>query len=67
MKKLYALITKERPESIMPRTTTAIYTNRKKAEDMLSIMKDKHPEIIWDIEEWRETLTGEYVPQDIQQ
>ena len=65
MKKLYALITKDRPEARVPRTTTAIYTNSKKAEDMLSIMKDKHPEIIWDIQEWQETLTGEYIPQNI--
>ena len=65
MKKLYALITKERPEAIMPRTTTAIYTNRKKAEDMLNIMKSEHPEILWDIQEWHETLAGEYIPKII--
>lgn len=63
MKKLYAIITKNRPEAFMPRTTTAIYTNRKKADEMLNIMKEDHPEIIWDIQEWRETLTGEYIPQ----
>ena len=63
MKKLYALITKDRPEAIMPRTTTAIYTNRKKAEDMLRIIKEEHPETIWDIQEWHEILTGEYTPQ----
>ena len=65
MKKLYALITKERPEAIMPRTTAAIYTNRKTAERMLSAMKDEHPEIIWDIQEWNEIFPGEYVPQNI--
>ena len=65
MKKLYAIITKERPEAIMPRTTTAIYTNRKKAEEMLSIMKEEHPETIWDMQEWHETLTGEYIPKII--
>ena len=63
MKKLYALVTKERTEAIMPRTTTAIYTNRKKAEEMLRILKDEHPETVWDIQEWREMLTGEYIPQ----
>ena len=65
MKKLYAIITKDRPEALMPRATTAIYTNRKKAEELFSILKEKHPEIIWDIQEWHETLTGEYIPQDI--
>lgn len=65
MKKLYAIITKERSEAIMPRTTTTIYTNRKKAEEMLGVLKEDHPEIIWDIQEWRETLTGEYIPQII--
>lgn len=30
MKKLYAIITKERPEARLPRTTTALYTSRKK-------------------------------------
>lgn len=65
MKKLYAIITKERPEAIMPRTTTTIYTSHKKAEEMLGILKEDHPEIIWDIQEWRETLTGEYIPQII--
>lgn len=65
MKKLYAIITKDRPEALMPRTTTTIYTNRKKAEDMLSIMKNEYPEILWDIQEWNETLTGEYIPKII--
>lgn len=65
MKKLYAIITKERPEALMPRTTTAIYTNRKKAEEMLKILKEDHPETVWDIQEWREMLTGEYIPQII--
>ena len=63
MKKLYTLITKDSPEALMPRTITAIYTSRKKAEAMLSMMKDKHPEIIWDIQEWHETFAGEYFPQ----
>ena len=63
MKKLYALVTKERTEALMPRTTTALYTSRKKAEEMLNIMKDKHSEIIWDIQEWHETFTGEYFAQ----
>lgn len=63
MKKLYALITKERSEALIPRTTTAIYTNRKKAEEMLNLMKSEHPEIIWDIQEWREKFSGEYFQQ----
>ena len=66
MKKLYAIITMDSPESIMPRTTTAIYTNRKRAEAMLNIMKETHPEIIWDIQEWREAFSsGEYFSQNI--
>lgn len=65
MKKLYAVITKERPEARLPRTTTALYTSRKKAEEVVNIMKEHHPEIIWDIQEWHEVLTGEYIPQNI--
>lgn len=65
MKKLYAVITKERLEARLPRTTTALYTSRKKAEEMVNIMKEHHPEIIWDIQEWHEALTGEYIPQNI--
>lgn len=65
MKKLYAVITKERPDALVPRTTAAIYTNRKKAEQLCSTLKENHPEIIWDIQEWHETFTGEYIPQDI--
>lgn len=65
MKKLYAVITKERLETRLPRTTTALYTSRKKAEEMVNIMKEHHPETIWDIQEWHEALTGEYIPQNI--
>lgn len=65
MKKLYALITKERPEAIMPRTTTALYTSRKKALEMVDALRKNNPDIVWDVQEWQETLTGEYLPQDL--
>lgn len=65
MKKLYAIITKDRPEAFIPRTTTALYTSRKKAEKMLNALRTRNSDIIWDIQEWHEALTGEYIPQDI--
>lgn len=65
MKKLYAIITKERPEAKLSRTTAALYTSRKKALDMIDALRKNNPNIIWDVQEWQETLTGEYLPQDL--
>lgn len=65
MKKLYAIITKDRPEAFVPRTTAAIYTSRKKAEEIINALRARNSDIIWDIQEWHETLTGEYIPQNI--
>lgn len=65
MKKLYAVVTKDELEARLPRTTTAIYTSHKEAVEMVEALRKSNSNIIWDVQEWQETLTGEYLPQDL--
>lgn len=65
MEKLYTIITKDKPEARLPRTTVAIYTNRKKAAEMVDALRKSDPDVIWDMQEWQKTLIEGYIPRDI--